>query len=474
MNTTDATIPTTPDEGVLAEIDSALAADRSTQAPGLDPARVAANAKEEHVAHSLSKILRFIGAIVIIVASATFLLQRWEGADHIMRYYSFLGFTALLSLTGFMCGLKIHEDKGARTFLGIAAALIPINFCALGGLGYSRVLAHAGRDLHYNLITRWVAPTDEAALTATLLAFAVMALLSFISFSALLRSERGRLTGLFMLANSTLLIPSRDAGIMAMLAVVLFTALTQYDYFILRKAPGAQTREGSIVRAIIAMPFLAILTRALLVYLFNLSALFAAALFAMLALTLFTYLPAYLKSAAAKKVSQSFSLVPAMVAWGCFAAQFVEPIAVATAAQFSFYTLPIAALFTLMSLYCEQSLAPRLRKASALFAIASISLCLIAFPGAVAAFLCITVSLVLITYGYLIENSTILISGIAGFTFGIAYHLRYAMDLYSYCPWVCLAALGVSTVVASSLIERHYQKMLASLRGFHGKIKTWE
>jgi hypothetical protein len=448
----------------LEEIDNELRLDAARGAPP-EPT------KEAVLAHSLSKILRMVGAIVIILASATFLFQRWESSDHIMRYFSFLGFTAVLSVAGFLCGLKIREDKGARTFLAIAAALIPINFCALGGLGYSRVLAAQGIVTNYNMLTRWVAPSDGAAIVATVVGCAVLTLLSFISFSALLRTERANLTVLFVASNLFLLIPTRNADWMAFLAVLMFAGLAGYDYLTLRKIPAGGTPEGAIVRAVLAIPFGAMLVRTLCLYLQDLSFFFAGTLFAMAAVFLFQLLPAYLKSASARSSSQTLSLAPVIVSWLCFVAQFVPPLDVDSAALFSLYTLPVSMIIAALSFYCEAGLGTTFRKLAAFVAIVSMAACLVCFPGAVAAFLCIAVSLVILSYGYISESGLVFLSGVGGFGFGVLYHLRYALELYSYSPWLCLSLLGVATVLLSSLIERHYQGLSARLLEIRSKFK---
>ncbi len=45
--------------------------------------------------------------------------------------------TALICAAGFFCGLKFSESRGARTFLGLVAAPVPVHFTVLGGLIYS-------------------------------------------------------------------------------------------------------------------------------------------------------------------------------------------------------------------------------------------------------------------------------------------------------------------------------------------------
>jgi hypothetical protein len=415
---------------------------------------------------SLSRLMRAMGAVVIVVAALTFLFQRWGSVDHLTRYFSFLAFTGLLSAAGFVCGLKLKEDKGARTFLGIAAAMIPVNFCALGGLGYSRVLAHEGSLRHYHEMIHWVAPSDLAALLTTVIALAVLTVLAFVSFSALLRAEAHKLTAAFVLGNCFLLLPTREANSVALLAALLLVGTIRFDLRTLRVASGADTTEGKVCRALLTLPFLALLARTLNLYFLDLNALFVSATLAALALVLFKYLPEYLESTSAKEHSQALSTIPAAAAWVIFISETTH-LPVSSMGELCILSLPFSAYLLLLSFCTSTRLSARFRKAAAYLAVGTVAVGMYLFPGVAAAFLCVLVSLVTAAYAYHEQNRATFIVGILGLLFGLSHHLRYALELYSYSPWVSMALLGTVTVIASSYLERNFVQLterLAQLR----------
>jgi hypothetical protein len=128
---------------------------------------------------ALPALLRFLGAIVLVASAATFMLQSWPGMDHLMRYYSFLGFTVLLTGAGFFCGLRLKEDKGARTFLATAAAVIPVHFAQLGALIYSQF---PEKHVAYPQWLLWVAPSKMAAFATATAAILALIPIVFICF----------------------------------------------------------------------------------------------------------------------------------------------------------------------------------------------------------------------------------------------------------------------------------------------------
>ncbi len=109
----------------------------------------------------MTRILRGVGAVVLMASASTFLLQSWSSGTDIQRYCTLLGLTAVLSLTGFFCSLGIRENKAARTLLSLTLALIPIHTAILGGFLYSRFALDI-RLAKIPSLSVWVAPSDLA------------------------------------------------------------------------------------------------------------------------------------------------------------------------------------------------------------------------------------------------------------------------------------------------------------------------
>ena len=112
----------------------------------------------------LSRLLRGVGALALLAAASSFLLQHWESGGDVWRYYALLAHTGLLGVLGFAWGLRAGDAKGARTFLALAAGLVPAHFSILGGLVYSQFSLDGPLAAVASYAT-WVAPD---ATTATL------------------------------------------------------------------------------------------------------------------------------------------------------------------------------------------------------------------------------------------------------------------------------------------------------------------
>lgn len=236
----------------IEETDAALRKD--------DQARRARRAQEEeqHQApqafgkkFSVPQLLRFIGASVLIGAAITFMVEHWHNSNDISRYFQFLGFTAVLTLSGFLCGTRLSDDRGARTFLALAAAIVPAHFTVLGALLYSSnplALKH-----HYDGYAHFVAPFQVAVLTA---AGATLVLIPIVwtAMLALARPRAALLTGAYLATNSLLLIPTRDGNWMGLLVLVMTVATAAFDLYLLQPTTALHTREGTFARTMMAVP----------------------------------------------------------------------------------------------------------------------------------------------------------------------------------------------------------------------------
>ena len=86
---------------------------------------------------TVSELLRFLGAAVILVSMSLFLLQGWSEGNDIRRYLMLLAQTGLLASGGCARSYGLKEAKGARIFFGLALISVTANFTILGALIYS-------------------------------------------------------------------------------------------------------------------------------------------------------------------------------------------------------------------------------------------------------------------------------------------------------------------------------------------------
>lgn len=452
--------------GLTKDVDEALKADSADEVKRKE----LENKRKEKIA-AFTKLLRTIGAIVLVASALTFMFQQWGTLNHLERYFSFLGFTVVLSVAGFFCGLRMKEDKGARTFLALAAGIIPVHFCQLGGFLYSR-FGH-GLLSSYPQYALWTAVDEVSALVTAIVGAAVLSVVALVSFSALARSDAKRLTLSYIALNSALLIPTRQGDWIGLIAFSMAAFVMLFDLHVLRANSAMRTKEGNFTRAMLAAPIFVIIGRSLHLYLHDVTALFASMICAALAFFLFVFAPRYVKERSSRIAFEVSSIIPATLAWLFLAYDIARHFRVGDDYLIPLYSLPLALILAVMSLLCSGD-GQGYRKAAALVAIASTALQLICVGSTFSSFLMIVGSMVTLVYGYIDEDKTIFLTGVLGFIFGIAYHLRYAIELCTYSPWVSLGVVGVATVLASSYVEKNHRLIAERIVTFRRTIRRWK
>ena len=133
----------------------------------------------------LFQILRLSGAAMILAAAGTFLVQSWGDAGDVVRYLGLLGATALVPIVAYVCGVRLHEGRSARTLVLTFLALLPIHAALLGAFVLSRA---DGSKPALTSIAQWVAPSTAIA-TALIILSATAALDTCSSVSRILPSR---------------------------------------------------------------------------------------------------------------------------------------------------------------------------------------------------------------------------------------------------------------------------------------------
>lgn len=418
---------------------------------------------------SLGGILRILGGLVLVGAAGTFLIQKWGAMDHLVRYFSFLGFTAALAGFGIYCGLILKEAKGARAFLSVASGIVPAHFAALGALTYSAVSLEALTH-YYPTYFRWVAPDIYTALIATVVGVLVLSNIVFFAFRALVEKDASFVTGIYLGLNAMLLIPTRDPDFVAILLSIFAIGLLFIDTYILRKSTAMKTTEGKLVRVMLIVPVALMVARTL--FLYGSSLAFLSALFGVMTLLLFVWLPVSV-SETSGKTYQQFSILPLTISWILMALHLREKFHLSHDVVIPFTGLPIAAGIVVMSLYAIGGGAS-FRKAAARLVIATMTAQLFLVGGIITSFGYIVTSLMTVIYGYLSRQKTMFRIGGIGVVIGLLYHIKYAAELYTFSPWISLGIVGTVLVLASSVVERHSYEFKKMIHTLLDDIKEWE
>jgi 1,4-dihydroxy-2-naphthoate octaprenyltransferase len=99
---------------------------------------------------------------------------------------------------------------------------------------------------------------------------------------------------------------------------------------------------------------------------------------------------------------------------------------------------------------------------------------LILFSSVATAAVCLLVGLLVLVYGYVVEQRIVFVLGTITLLAGLVYQMQFAIDMFNLGSWSSLAALGVAAILIGSTIERHGAKIKTRLNGWSQRFKQWE
>jgi hypothetical protein len=416
---------------------------------------------------SLPAILRYMGAFTLIGAALTFMLQRWPEIDnHQMRYFSFLGFTLLLTLCGFFCGIRIKEDKGARTFLGLSAAIIPVHFAQLGALLFS---LFADPNYHYPLYLTWKANSALEAVVTVLIGVTAVSAASCVAFNVLTRKVAYQVTAAYILLNSFLLLPFRGADAVAVMILSLGVITFITERYLAGKYTAMQTREGYFSRLMLATPLIFLVGRSVTLY--SVSAVVISSILAVAAAFLFLFMPKVVDSKKLALFYEKASCVPSFLACLIFVADLLN----GTYHGSNYFLISFSVLYAgILFLKSSYSLNGGIffKKLAVIILLSCFSLQAISYETWYYSLMCIILSVITVSFAHVIKDKYIGLASLLTFASGLIHYLSYALDLYKYSPWLSLAVTGTLTVLLSSYVERNKEEILSRFEYLTGITKA--
>lgn len=417
---------------------------------------------------SLPKLLRWLGAITLLSSALTFLVSEWMHTDQVLRYGYFLGFTVLLSACGWFCITRWKDDKGARTFFALGAAILPAHFAQLGAMLFAKrdgQLEFAGFRRAFEF-----APPSWPELGWTLgVALAVLIPLTFLGFAAMARKQARSLTLIYLLGNATLLLTVRDPNLVALIGFFLLGGLVWADRRFFAPQSRMRTWDGVAMRTLLFAPFVLLVGRNLVLHPEQ-SDLLYSLLCATFSCLLYLGLPRLRQATPLAYASRTFALAPAFAAWYFL----IESFGVSGAYWLPLVVLPCSLIAGLLS-YGLGPAQREIRGFSATAAILTALWQLITVETPASSLLAVMTSLVVILVGYGMRERWIFRIGLLGMGMGLLYHLRYAIELYqSEWLWVSLAATGVLVLLGSSYLERYGRQGFSAIKALHIKVSGWK
>lgn len=419
---------------------------------------------------ALTRVLRTLGAGVVAASATTFLFQQWDSGDDLTRYFALLAQSGVLAAIGFFCAVWIRESKSARTFMALAAGMVPALFCILGGLVYSQ-FSLDGPLTRVASYATWQAPSElSAILTAAATIFAVLPVALF-SFLSLARPEAKWLTGTFLLTNAAMLIPSRSPEAMAGLVATLLGGIGWLELTRWRGESAMRTREGWIVRGMVLMPLLLIVLRSFVHY--ELSLYMASVM--SFALSAFLLILSRSQGMRRGRFSlEGATVVPAGLGWLSFGIATVESFALDFGTVLPISALPFALSLLLLSFWVRDGEGQDYRHAAVAISLISMAGFLLVEGGVLAAFLALVSGILAVAYGFFFERKALLVFGALTSAVALLYHVNEAIEIYAHLHWGSLSILGICVILGASVIERHHGKLSSEIARLRARVQGFE
>lgn len=420
---------------------------------------------------SVSVILRTLGAALLVAATSTFMLQRWEVGGDIARYLTLLALTATLTAAGVACGLVLRESRGARTFLALVVASVPVHFAVVGALLQSQFpWDQAGTPS-----APWNAGSPLAALGVTAVGLATLMPLTWLSMLTLVRPHALRLTGMFVCINLALLLPVRAPDTVAWLIAVGFVLFLTLERRIARMGHAVSTREGLFVRAMMLVPVGIIIGRTLLWY--HPGELFFGIAVLASSLTCFLWIPRIRGDGADVRILQPLGAFGAVTGWFLVTVAIVDTVTIPEDTVLLLYGLPSAALLFFLSTRSAAS-GPAYNLVATLTAIGTTLVNLLSFWDphrlSVAGLVALVVGVSFLGYGIYCRRRVPLALGPVTAACGLLQLLVAAIEIETFYHWGSMAIGGGLLIFLAALCERHARRMIAYAGAIRERVLEWE
>lgn len=425
-------------------------------APGIDASR------------RLGRILRLVGGAFLIASASTFLFHRWEQGSDLMRYSMLLLHTVFLTGAALFCGLGVRESRGARTFLAITLAIVPINAAVLGGLVYSQFAQDADQVMRGGSFL-WVAPSSLAALCCVVATLAVLTPSIWIAYRTLARPQTTSLFVAFVLVNALLLVPWRLPSVTTLLAVLGTAAVAQADTRWFSRYPAAGTVEGRIARGTLVLPLALLLGRGMHLYsnlLLDAGALLLGAGIVLSSLSRRT-------EGKRQHVFGAAGLLALAAGWFSWWLNWSTEGAVSGAIALPSLLLPMSAVFLTVT-RSSDSLRPVCRTAAALSALLAVVPNLWVNPSLWTLLACASVGALVLCAGAWLRSKVLTAGGLIAVVTAIAYQIGGNLDFERLKHWAVLSVLGILLIVFASYWERYQATILRRLRRWQDLAREWD
>lgn len=398
---------------------------------------------------SVSQILRFLGASVMVASMSVFLLQGWDSTNDTVRCFILLAQTGLLAAGGFGLSFLLKENKGARVFFGLSLASIPANFTVLGALIYSQFQWDGDLGTYPEFAT-WVM-TDLSYMTFTIIAvLAVLIPVAFLGYSVMARRSSKKLALTLLLTSSALLLPVRGSLYVGILVVAIALFVLINITRMANEDLTLRTPEGVFARFLLFVPALIVLARSIFFYQPD------AFLVVTIALTAFVIMRHVSLQLDAEHWIRSVleltsPIVALVVAMNLF--DGIEHI-VNEMVLIPIFVSVFSAMVADVAYRCGRYKSLYINTAAIVMA-GGFMLNLLTSDSLFVALMCAVVGIGILIAGYMMRRRLILNIGVITFVVGLGNQLIEAIQHIDLTSWGSLAVMGTTAIIIASVLDRH-------------------
>ena len=416
-----------------------------------------------------ARLLRWLGFAAVVLSAIVFLVQGFDDIGSSLRNWAYLGVMALLFGVGVALKYVFADGSGARLLLGLAVAMLPIQFAQLAGMIHSLV-----SDIGPDLPTSMMGLLDFGGLSWGLVMASGVAtlLLAFtiglFGFRVLARGQALSLTLMNTLLCGVLLLPVREGGLAVAIVMALGLATLFADRHLTKTSAGAvlRTLEGASARLMLLLPLLIAGVR-LSFYISDVSGF--ALLAGMVSMAMLFGAHLYLKKSALRELMFGLGAVGTCVAWSVWC---LAQVNLPGALQLLCLFLVLGLFLLLVSKLSNQGATYRLL-GSLLFAFAALQL-IVTVHGMQGSVYTMCLGVLLAVIGYLQKWRMPTLIGAAVVALAIGPLTVQALANVEIGTWIGLAIAGVTLVVLASVVERYGQSIVHYGQVSWVQIKAWD
>jgi hypothetical protein len=395
----------------------------------------------------LTQVLRWSGSIILAAAAIAFMYQGIYSFSPMTRHWIMLAVCLLLGLFGMVTGNLLKEEKGARLFLGLAAASFPVLASQLGAMFFSMFgspPAGMPQPLVFSLTN------SSMLLLITGLTLAIIVPLSHLAFRILARPQAGMLTIMYSLANLSMLIPLRVDFWICTIITIVAAALFWFDSKRLSKDFRLDSFEGRASRLMLSGPLAVMIGRS---FFYPMESAYYGFMLLVSGACLTFYWGRVARKNWARRVSRIAGVTAIAAGWWICYAQILGSFDIGTAAAIYLGLLPPAAALAGHSFISTGKTARYQMMSAAFTALAGVIFVHCIQATISASVVAIVTAAAILVLGTLVAEKSVLAVGGLAAVIGLANLGILAFRTHIGHAWLILTVIGISIMLGASLIE---------------------